>query len=155
MNSLKMIAIETELVDEMRATMLSPGYGHPVSVKVATGHGPCRHCLEPFVVGEEERMLFTFDSFQGVDKIPQPGPVFVHRRECRRYSEDAGYPARLVEFGAVLDGYDERQRVVQRELVTDGGQEEALLRMFEQASIRYVLVRDAEAGCYDLRVERG
>jgi hypothetical protein len=140
MNSLKMIAIETELVDEMRATMLSPGYGHPVSVKVATGHGPCRHCLEPFVVG---------------DKIPQPGPVFVHRRECRRYSEDAGYPARLVEFGAVLDGYDERQRVVQRELVTDGGQEEALLRMFEQASIRYVLVRDAEAGCYDLRVERG
>jgi hypothetical protein len=32
-----------------------------------------------------------------------PGPVFVHETACVRYDEDAGYPAGLREFGAVLD----------------------------------------------------
>jgi Protein of unknown function (DUF1203) len=135
--------------------MSSPGYGHPASVKVATGHGPCRHCLEPFVVGEERRILFTLNSFEGMEAIPQPGPVFVHEQECVRFAEDAGYPAKLREFGAVLDAYDERQMIVRRELILDGTQETVLRRMFEDDAVRYVLVRDATAGCYDFRVERG
>ena len=52
-------------------------------------------------------------------------------------------------------GYDERQMVVRREFITDGTQEIALRAIFADDAVRYVMVRDAQAGCYDFRVERG
>src|ERR1700734_2462896 len=100
--NLKMIAIASELAEQVRATRGSPGYGHPVTAKVATGLGPCRHCLQPFVVGEEVRLLFTLDPFEGVAPIPQPGPVFLHEEACERHGEDAGYPEGLLQLGALL-----------------------------------------------------
>lgn len=154
MSEFRMIAISSKLADKVRETKLSPGYGHPVTAKVATGHGPCRHCLRPFAVGQDVRMLFTLNPFEGVAPIPQPGPVFIHEEECERYEETAGYPAELVPFAAVLDGYDAEQMVRRRESVTDGSQEKAIWEMMRDPLIRYVIVRDGEAGCFDLRVER-
>jgi hypothetical protein len=154
MSDFRMIAIASELADKVRETKLSPGYGHPVTAKVATGHGPCRHCLRPFVVGEDVRMLFTLNPFYGVAPIPQPGPVFIHAEECERYEETAGYPAELLPFGVVLDGYDAEQMVRRRETVTDGSQEATLQKIMCDPLIRYVMVRDAQAGCFDHRVER-
>jgi hypothetical protein len=154
MSEFRMIAIASELAEKVRETKLSPGYGHPVTAKVATGHGPCRHCLRPFVVGEEVRMLFTLDPFHGVAPIPQPGPVFIHEAECERYEETAGYPQELLPFAAVLDGYDEEQIVRWRKKVTDGSQAEAIEEMMSDPLIRYVMVRDGQAGCFDLRVQR-
>jgi hypothetical protein len=154
MSEFRMIAIASELADKVRETKLSPGYGHPVSAKVATGHGPCRHCLRPFAVGQEVRMLFTLNPFDRVAPIPQPGPVFIHEAECARYAETAGYPAELVPFAALLDGYDAEQMVRRRELVTDGSQEARIQEMMRDPLIRYVMVRDGQAGCFDLRVER-
>lgn len=154
MSELRMIAIATELVNKVRETKLSPGYGHPVTAKVATGHGPCRHCLRPFVVGQEIRMLFTLNPFEGVAPIPQPGPVFVHELECERYVETAGYPPELLSFPAVLDGYDKEQIVRLRKIVTDQSQETAIRKMMSDPLICYVMVRDGQAGCFDLRVER-
>jgi hypothetical protein len=154
MSEFRMIAIASELVNKVRETKLSPGYGHPVSAKVATGHGPCRHCLRPFAVGEDVRMLFTLNPFEGVAPIPQPGPVFIHEAECVRYAETAGYPAELALFAAVLDGYDAEQMVRRREMVTDGSQQTRIQEMMRDPLIRYVMVRDGNAGCFDLRVER-
>ena len=154
MSVLRMIAIASELAERVRETKLSPGYGHPVTAKVATGHGPCRHCLRPFVVGQDVRMLFTLNPFYGVAPIPQPGPVFIHADPCERYVETAGYPAELLPFGVVLDGYDAEQMVRRRETVTDGSQEATIQKMMCDPLIRYVMVRDATAGCFDLRVEK-
>jgi hypothetical protein len=99
-------------------------------------------------------MLFTLDPFEGVAPIPQPGPVFLHEEECERYVETAGYPAELLPFAAVLDGYDGKQMVRRRETVTDGSQEETIEEMMRDPLIQYVMVRDGKAGCFDLRVER-
>jgi hypothetical protein len=154
MSEFRMIAIASELASKVRETKMSPGYGHPVTAKVATGHGPCRHCLRPFAVGQDVRMLFTLNPFHGVAPIPQPGPVFIHEAECERYVESAGYPKELLPFAAVLDGYDEEQMVRRRRTVTDGSQESAIEEMMSDPLIRYVMVRDAGAGCFDLRVER-
>jgi hypothetical protein len=41
-----------------------------------------------------------------------------------------------------------------RETVTDGSQEETIQQMMCDPLIQYVMVRDAKAGCFDLRVER-
>jgi hypothetical protein len=154
MSEFRMIAIASELANKVRETKLSPGYGHPVTAKVATGHGPCRHCLRPFVVGQDVRMLFTLNPFEGVAPIPQPGPVFIHEAECERYVETAGYPAELLPFPAVLDGYDAEQMVRRREAVTDGSHEAMIEAMMADPLVRYIMVRDGKAGCFDLRVEK-
>jgi hypothetical protein len=60
----------------------------------------------------------------------------------------------LLPFGVVLDGYDAEQMVRRRETVTDGSQEATIEEMMCDPLIRYVMVRDAEAGCFDLRIER-
>ena len=99
-------------------------------------------------------MLFTLNPFEGIAPIPQPGPVFLHEAECVRYAETAGYPAEWVPFAAVLDGYDVEQMVRRHEMVTDGSQEARIREMMLDPLIRYVMVRDAKAGCFDLRVER-
>lgn len=154
MAELRMIAISSELAAKVRVTMMSPGWGHPASAAVAKGHGPCRHCLQPFVVGEDVRILFTLNMFEGMDAIPQPGPVFVHECVCERYEEDGGFPEKLLQFGSVLDGYDDRQIVRRRERVSDCSQQSMLEEMMSDPLIQYVMVRDAKAGCYDFRVER-
>jgi hypothetical protein len=71
-----------------------------------------------------------------------------------RYAETAGYPAELVPFAAVLDGYDAEQMVRRRETVADGSQEATIQEMMRDPLVRYVMVRDGSAGCFDLRVER-
>jgi hypothetical protein len=68
--------------------------------------------------------------------------------------EAAGYPAELLPFGVVLDGYDAEQMVRRRETVSDGSQEATIQEMMCDPLIRYVMVRDATAGCFDLRVEK-
>ena len=155
MSDLKMIAIASELTEQVRSTKLSPGYGHPVTAKVASGHGPCRHCLRPFVVGQEVRLLFTLNPFEGVATIPQPGPVFVHESACKRYAETAEYPPELLPFHVVLDAYDDTQMVRLRETAANGLQERMIQAMMRDPRVRYILVRDAKAGCFDFRVERG
>jgi hypothetical protein len=77
--------------------------------------------------------------------------VFIHEAECERYVETTGYPAQLLPFGVVLDGYDAEQMVRRRERVMDGAQEATIQEMMCDPLIRYVMVRDAEAGCFDLR----
>jgi hypothetical protein len=155
MSELRMIAITSELADAVRSSRVSPGYGHPVTAKVATGLGPCRHCLRPFVVGEEVRLLFTLDPFDGVASIPQPGPVFLHEEVCERHAEDAGYPEGLLQLGALLDGYDAEQMIRRREVVEKDVSPEATMReMMMDPQVRYVVVRDPNAGCYRMRVER-
>ncbi len=84
MPSFRVVAIPTEVATTVRTTQLSPFSRHPVHTELARGHGPCRHCLRSFVVGAENRMLFTLDPFAGYETLPLPGPVFVHEAECAR-----------------------------------------------------------------------
>src|SRR3712207_5254186 len=88
----RVIAIPTELADAVRATRKSPGYGHPVHAEVATGYGPCRHCLRTFEVGRDRRLLFTHDAFSRTESLPLPGPVFIHEAPCARYAEGGDFP---------------------------------------------------------------
>ncbi len=136
--------------------MKSPGYGHPASTAMAKGHGPCRHCLKPFRIGEEERTLFTYNPFREEGMIPQPGPIFVHTERCERFAQKTGYPVELLPYAAVIEGYDSEQRVVSQRRVNDGSHEAAIRAMFGDPAVRYVMVRDLKAGCFDLRgVRRG
>lgn len=154
MSEYRYIAIPQETADRVRQTMKSPGYGHPAHREVATGYGPCRLCLRTFEVGAEERILFTLDPFYGVENLPLPGPVFIHAEECVRYEENSGFPEDLLAHPLTFNGYAKGRRLLAEVHVEGSNVAAALNRIFANAEVDYVHVRDTLAGCYDLRVER-
>jgi|SRR5208283_5401090 len=150
----RVIAIPSNLAKKVRESMKSPGYGHPAHREVASGYGPCRHCLRTFQIGAEERILFTYDPFHGLSPYPLPGPIFIHAEECERYKENTGFPAELRAHAITLVAYGAERKVLEERRVADGRVEEIASAMLDDAQVRFVHARDTEAGCYDLRIER-
>jgi hypothetical protein len=153
MSSFQVVPIPDRVAARVRATLHAPGYGHPAHVEVAAGYGPCRSCLRTFREGQEERVLFTYDPFHGIDSYPSPGPVFVHRDACEAWNGD-GFPPKLRALPLMLEGYGPGRALIAREPVSDGEVEPAIGRLFGHAAVTFVHVRNAEAGCYIARVER-
>ena len=134
--------------------MRSPGYGHPAHVDVASGYGPCRHCLRTFHVGAESRILFTYDPFFGLEPLPLPGPIFIHADACERFDPAAGFPEDMRSHRLTFVAYGAGRRMLAEEYVEDGAVEAMIERQLAMDDVRYLHVRDTEAGCYDFRVER-
>ena len=153
MNAYQVIAIPETLAQKVRTTLKAPGYGHPAHVEVAAGYGPCRLCLKKFREGEEDRILFTYDPFRGLDSYPSPGPVFIHRNGCPAYEEE-GFPADLRDLPLTLEAYGLDRWIVARERVADGEVDAAIGRLLAREEVGYIHVRNTEAGCYIARVER-
>lgn len=150
----RVIAIPTALAERVRLSGKSPGYGHPTHNEVATGHGPCRHCLKTFRIGEERRTLFTYDPFFGLETLPLPGPIFIHAGPCERYAEDAGYPQAMLPHAVVLTAYARGRCLIAETQAPQGAQSSAIERLLQRPEVDYIHVRDQQAGCYDFRVER-
>lgn len=150
----RVTGIPTDLARQARETLKSPQYGHPAHTAMATGYGPCRSCLATFEKGKEERLLFTYDPFAGLDPYPSPGPIFIHREECPAWDADT-FPPMLRPLPLTFEGYGADRWIVARERVADGEAEAAIERLFADAEVRYIHVRNTEAGCYIARVERG
>ncbi len=148
------LPIPSDLADAARRERRSPQYGHPAHLETASGYGPCRLCLDTFRVGEEQRLLFTYDPFAGIDDYPSPGPIFVHADGCSPFAAPRGFPESLRPLPLILEGYAAGRWVVARERVTTGEVEAAADRIFEHDAVAYIHVRNAEAGCYIARLER-
>lgn len=149
----RVVAVSDEIAQAARLEMKSPQYGHPAHVETAKGYGPCRSCLQTFRTGEEQRLLFTFNPFEGLDSYPSPGPIFIHHEACSRY-EAPGFPAALRELPLTLEGYGRGRWLVARERIVNGEVEGAIARLFAHEAIDYIHVRNTEAGCYIARIER-
>jgi hypothetical protein len=154
MIAIRVVAISTETCVQVRASNKSPRYGHPAHTEVAGGYGPCRHCLRTFKIGEERRTLFTYDPFEGIERVPLPGPIFIHTEACERYPETAGYPDDLRKHAAVLDAYAKGQRPVAQRHAASGHHDAVVEELLQLPEVDYIEVRDREAGCYDFRIER-
>jgi hypothetical protein len=148
------IPIPTSLAETARRERRSPQYGHPAHTETASGHGPCRLCLDTFRVGAEDRLLFTYDPFAGLDPIPAPGPVFVHAAGCSPFAAPSGFPESLRALPFILDGYAPGPWLVAREHAAAGEVEAAAARIFAHVAVAYIHVRNADAGCYVARLER-
>ena len=133
--------------------MRSPQYGHPAHRELAQGRGPCRLCLRTFAVGEDERILFTYQPFHDPGSLPAPGPVFIHARECARYDAPraaAGFPHVLpLVFEAYLGGGE----LLARERVGARNPDEVLAALL-CGGADYVHIRNGEAGCFMAAVRR-
>ena len=150
----RVVAIPTKVADLVRSSMRSPGYGHPAHVEVATGYGPCRHCLGDFQVGKDRRILFTYDPFYGIEPLPLPGPIFIHAGACERFPDNGGFPPDLRTHRLTLAAYGEGRRLLTEENVENGEVDTTIERLLERSDVKYLHIRDTEAGCYDFRIER-
>jgi hypothetical protein len=110
--------------------------------------------LRDFQVGTDRRILFTYDPFHGLEPLPLPGPIFIHEDRCERFEDEAGFPADLRSHHLTVVAYGDGRRLVAEEHVENGEVEPLIAQLFEQVEVKYLHVRDTEAGCYDFRIER-
>jgi len=153
MQSMRVVAIPTEIAEEVRATLRAPGYGFPAHKEVAQDTAPCRHCLRTIEVGQS-RILFTYDRFTGVESLPQPGPVYIHADPCPRYAENAGFPEELRKSPRTIEAYGRGRRAFGQEHVTDGKPDGAIQRFLARPDVDYLQVHSTTAGCFTFRIER-
>ena len=151
MTQFRFTGIPDQVATEVRRTLRAPHYGHPAHREVAQGYGPCRQCLRTFSVGEEERILFTYQPFQEPDSLPAPGPVFIHAEPCVRYDAPQ-LPPDFRVLPLVFEAYRLGGRLLAQQRVGDQAAEAVLERLFLDGA-DYVHVRNGEAGCFMARVD--
>jgi hypothetical protein len=154
MDSIRTVAIPTELADTIRKSSTDPQFGFPVHVAPAGEGLPCRHCLDWIVEGSEQAALFTLDPFADIEKLPLPGPVYIHAKGCERYPETAGIPIKLMSSPRTLNAYARGRRLVAQEYVESHNAEAAIETLFQRPEVDYIHVRSTTAGCYTFRLER-
>ncbi len=154
MGSFQVVAIPTEVAQQVRATGKSPNYGFPAHREIAAGRAPCRHCLQLIQRDQEELLLFTYDPFRELNQPPLPGPVYIHAKECPRHSGGESIPEEYRGRLLTLEGFGEDRALLREVRVRDGQEQVAAEELFREENIRYVHVRSTEAGCFLFRLER-
>lgn len=154
MAGFRVLPIDSALAEKVRSTLKSPQYGHPAHVELAAGYGPCRACLQQFRTGKEDRILFTYNPFENFDSYPSPGPVFIHAKSCPAYSEPDRFPEELKSLPLTLEAYGENRWIIARERPAADEIEGSVERLLQTSGVRYIHVRNTEAGCFIARIER-
>ena len=154
MNTMRIVAMPTEVATAVRSTLKAPTYGFTAHVETAADAAPCRHCLKTFVPGKEQRILFTYDRFAGIESLPQPGPVYIHAENCERYDGRSGFPEELRNSPRTLEAYARGRKLIASEYVADGKYEAAIEKLFANPEAAYIQVNSTTAGCFTFRIER-
>jgi hypothetical protein len=154
MTSFRVVAIPTDIADSVRTTFKAPRYGFPAHAELATDQAPCRHCLQLTKPNEDERILFTYDCFDGVEELPLPGRIYIHAKPCERYDESAGFPDDIRGRKITFNAYAVGRHLLRQYYVEDGSVDEAIADLFSDPEVRYLHVRSTPAGCYTFRIER-
>ena len=153
MQNVRIVAIETEIAQQVRATLKAPVYDFPAHVEVAEDSAPCRHCLRT-IRPKDRRILFTYDRFTGRESLPQPGPVYIHAGNCPRYPETGGFPAELRNSPRTVEAYARGRKLKGQEYVSDGHFEPVIDKLLADPDVDYLQVNSTTAGCFTFRIER-
>jgi hypothetical protein len=150
----KVVPISSEIAEKARRSLVSPQYKSlKAFADVATGYGPCRSCLKTFREGEEERLFFTYNAFEGFSELPDPGPIFIHNDKCPEFAED-NFPSDLRALPLLFEGYDRDGDMITRQKAARGEIEAQLAGILDSPRVDYIHIRNYEAGCFIARIER-
>lgn len=153
MKGYRVVPIGSDASGKVRGTMRSPHGDLPAWSLPATGYGPCRSCLKTFKQGEEERIYFSYDPFAGISDLPLPGPVFIHTDPCEEYSSE-GFPTELRSIPLLLEGFGGQSRLVTTHPLVSDNVDEQILEVLNTPDVKFIHLRNAEAGCYVARIEK-
>ena len=150
----KVIPMPQELVEKARETRMSPQYNNlPAFSAIATGYGPCRSCLKTFKEGEEERLYIAYNPFEGLSDLPLPGHIYIHTEHCEEFRGQE-FPNDLLDLPLLFEGYADDSYMIRRERVSKVDHERQIETMLADPLIRFVNIRNAEAGCFIARIDR-
>ena len=154
----KIVPLSEEYASKIREAQ-KDNFGHEVVEQVATGLGPCRVSLKPFVKGQDIRLLFSHSPFDIDNAFNQPGPVFIHKKNVEAYNDVSRFPpeikANRKSFPLTLIGYSIDQKMIFTKLVGDDDVDVLISKIFEKyTDIEYLHARNAEAGCFICKIER-
>ncbi|HSI88377.1 MAG TPA: DUF1203 domain-containing protein [Pyrinomonadaceae bacterium] len=151
----KVSSIDPLVTAMVRERMVSPQYpGLAAAVSVANGYGPCRSCLRVFDQGNENRIFFTYNAFEGLSDLPDPGPVFIHEKRCTRY-EGNTLPADLLGLPILFEAFGEASELLSRTPLQKDIADRQISEILALPEVRFINVRNAEAGCFICRIEPG
>jgi hypothetical protein len=153
MHAFRYSGIPSTVADEARRTRRSPQYGHPAHRELAGSYGPCRLCLRTFAIGQEDRLLFTYQPFSEAGSLPAPGPIFIHAEPCERFSAST-LPPDFRELPLVVEGFRAGGTLAVQTRVAAEEPEAVVARVFAEPGVAYAHFRNGEAGCYMARVDR-
>jgi hypothetical protein len=158
MNKFKIVPLSKSYARKIRQTM-KDDFNHAVTEQIATGKGPCRVSLRPFVKGIDKRLLLTHSPFELDNAFNQPGPIFINSADIEEYSDIHRFPPEIKadkkSFPLTLIGYNIAQQMATTKLVGDSDVDELINDLFDQhPEVEYLHVRNAEACCYICKVER-
>jgi hypothetical protein len=158
MNKFKIVPLSKAYAQAIRETM-KDDFGHPVTEKIASGTGPCRVSLRPFVKGIDKRMLFTHSPFSVDNAFNQPGPVFINSDDVEEYRDVYRFPpeikANKQSFPLTLIGYNADQQMALTKLVGDADVDILIGEIFDaHPEVEYLHARNAEACCFICKIER-
>ncbi len=150
----RVVAIPGEIASEVRRTLVSPQYKSLVAnVSVANGYGPCRSCLRVFNQGNDRRIYLTYNSFDGLSPLPDPGPIFIHEDDCERFAEE-GFPPDILNLPVYLEAFAGGSRLIERVWMDRESVNSQITELFADEAVRFIKLRNAEAGCFIARVEK-
>jgi hypothetical protein len=158
MSKFKIIPLSSAYISKIKNAQ-KDDFGHPLFEQIATGFGPCRVSLRPFVPSEDVRMLMSYSPFEIDNCFNQSGPVFFHKKEVAPYADIHRFPEEIkadkVNFPLSLIGYNEQQQMVFTQLVGDKDVDLMIVDVFEtNPNVAYLHARNAEACCFICKIER-
>ncbi len=158
MSKFKIVPLSKEFANRIRQTR-KDDFGNDVYEQVATGYGPCRVALTPFVPGVDKRLLLSHSPFTAQNAFNQNGPIFIHAQEVEPYSDIHRFPPAIkadrVNFPLSLIGYNAKQRMVFTKLVGEADVEALIEQIFaDHPEVAFLHARNAEACCYICKIER-
>lgn len=158
MKKFKIVPLTNEFARKIREKVVD-NFGNKVYEQVASGKGPCRVSLKPFIVGEDMRLVFAYSPFSISNAFDQSGPIFIHKKEVEAYSDIYNFPPEIKNdkenFPLSLLGYSKEQKMIFTKLVGDHDIDLLIPEIFESEShVEYLHVRNSEACCFICKIER-
>jgi len=158
MQNFKIVPLSKAYADKIRLTQ-TDDFGHTVIEQVASGKGPCRVSLKPFMVGEDTRLVLSHSPFSIDNAFNQPGPIFIHKKEVEPYDDIYRFPPEIKadkkHFPLSLVGYNSAQQMVYARQVGDKDVDELIVSIFNKhPEVDYLHARNAEACCFICKIER-
>jgi hypothetical protein len=112
----------------------------------------------PADVGEARllAMVAQSNADPGIDgilvQLPLPGHIFLHTEHCQGFDAD-GFPHDLLDLPLLFEGYAEDSLMLRRVTVDSIEYESQIEDLFSDPAIRFINIRNAEAGCYIARID--
>ncbi|MFN8491327.1 MAG: DUF1203 domain-containing protein [Caldilineaceae bacterium] len=157
MNSLRFVALSTEIVRTYQ-NGAPDANGQPPERHIAQETGlPCRHCLRAMKVGEPY-LILAHRPFPAAQPYAELGPIFLHADACERHAETTDAPAMFLSWERLLiRGYNVQNRIIYGtgQVVAPSQLVEAAEQLLARPELAYLHMRSATNNCYQCRIERG